>query len=71
MTDTPETTDAAPLVRHDRNDDGVDVITLQHGKVNALSSAVLASVQTPCFIPVSRWVRGVRSESAAFFTRVS
>jgi len=44
MTDTPETTDAAPLVRHDRNDDGVDVITLQHGKVNALSSAVLASL---------------------------
>lgn len=44
MTETPETTDAAPLVRHDRTEDGVDVITLQHGKVNALSSAVLAEL---------------------------
>ena len=34
-----------PLVRHERTDAGVDVLTLSHGKVNALSSAVLAELR--------------------------
>ncbi|UDY37155.1 enoyl-CoA hydratase/isomerase family protein [Dermatobacter hominis] len=39
-------TEPAPLVRHERTDDGVDVVTLQHGKVNALSVEVLAELRS-------------------------
>jgi enoyl-CoA hydratase len=43
---SPEAPSApAPLVRLDRTDDGVDVVTLQHGKVNALSVEVLAELR--------------------------
>lgn len=46
MTDTDAPSgDTGPLVRHDRIDGGVAVLTLQHGKVNALSSAVLAQLR--------------------------
>ena len=46
MTDTDvPSDDPGPLVRHDRVDGGVSVLTLQHGKVNALSSAVLAQLR--------------------------
>lgn len=46
MTDeTAEQSEPAPLVRRARTDDGVDVITLQHGKVNALSVEVLAELR--------------------------
>jgi enoyl-CoA hydratase/carnithine racemase len=41
--DAPQ--DPAPLVRHETTDDGVDVVTLQHGKVNALSVEVLAELR--------------------------
>jgi len=40
MTDANEA-----LVRHDRTADGVDVVTLQHGKVNALSVEVLSELR--------------------------
>ncbi len=40
----PTEADDAPLVSHHRTDDGVDVITLSHGKVNALSVAVLGAL---------------------------
>ncbi len=46
MTDeTADQSEPAPLVRRERTDDGVDVITLQHGKVNALSVEVLAELR--------------------------
>ena len=37
----PGTAAGADLVRHERRDDGVDVLTLDHGKVNALCVALL------------------------------
>jgi len=38
-------TDDTALVRHHRTDGGVDVVTLQHGKVNALSLEVLSELR--------------------------
>lgn len=38
--------DAGDLVRHERSDDGIDVITLAHGKVNALGVALLDRLHT-------------------------
>ena len=35
---------SGPLVRHERRDDGVDLVTLSHGKVNALSVELLAEL---------------------------
>ena len=44
MTDAPST-DAAPLVTVERHADGVAVVTLQHGKVNAISSELLRQLR--------------------------
>ena len=44
MTD-PAATDPAPLVSVERHADGVAVITLQHGKVNAISSELLRQLR--------------------------
>jgi len=35
---------SGPLVRHERRDDGIDLVTLSHGKVNALSVELLAEL---------------------------
>jgi enoyl-CoA hydratase len=45
MSSSAAPTDPAPLVRHDRTEDGVDVVTLQHGKVNALSVELLSELR--------------------------
>ena len=34
-----------PLVLHERRDDGIDLVTLSHGKVNALSVELLAELR--------------------------
>ncbi|MFN8016497.1 MAG: hypothetical protein U0P45_00050 [Acidimicrobiales bacterium] len=44
MTDAP-TSEAAPLVSVERHADGVAVVTLQHGKVNAISAELLRQLR--------------------------